>query len=731
MSALFDRRPPANASVTASGASAIAAGGNIRQAVSGPGAVGLYIDSATVLSPEACPAAATVDCPRGLTNLPYRAKLFVGREGELELLDAVSEQPGQVVAQVIHGLGGIGKTTLAAHWAASRRAEHTLVWWITADSPAALDAGLAGLAAALQPSLTTLLPQEQLADWALQWLTTHAGWLLVLDDVFDPGDIDRLLSGATSGRVLITSRRLTGWQGTADRIPLDVLPGTRAAELFTRIRTGADPAGVVALCAELGCLPLAVVQAAAYCAQTDCTTGEYLDDLAAYPADMYTATDESGDSERTIARIWHLTLDRLSDDPLAVRMLLMLAWYAPEDVPRTLLDPLGPPPAVRGALGRLSAHSMVTLHDGMIAVHRLVQAVSRTPAEGDRYRGADAISSARENAVEALAAAVPEDTVDPGGWPLMRTLIPHVEALEAHTGPHAGTDTAAMEGLLRRTGTYVAVSATRSTSWALALLRRAEAASVRLHGPDDPETLEVRVRIADYWPAWGDRDAPVVAYTRSVLADCARVLGEEHPLTLDALGRMAQLASMTGDVGRGRRLKEKVVEARTRVLGAGHPNTLLARASLILDVSAQEGGARARVLAQELVDDCVRVLGSGHPTTLRIHGVLLVVAQGADLEALFGPEDDLTAVPGPVTATAEQLIEASERVFGEHSQLTLVGRISRLLEHIAAGDADTVAASARELEADVVRVLGEDSPRTAEWLVVLRELSASTAAEDD
>lgn len=65
--------------------------------------------------------------------------------------------------------------------------------------------------------------------------------------------------------------------------------------------------GAGELCAELGYLPLAIDQAGAYLAQTAITPREYLNMLAAYPAQMYQAGGEGSDTRRTIARIWHLT----------------------------------------------------------------------------------------------------------------------------------------------------------------------------------------------------------------------------------------------------------------------------------------------------------------------------------------------------------------------------------------------------------------------------------------
>jgi hypothetical protein len=107
-----------------------------------------------------------------------------------------------VVAQAVHGLGGIGKSALAAHWAATRPHGHAPVRWINADSFAAVQQGLADLATALQPALAQALTAEALADRAAQWLATHAGWLLVLDNVNDPADIAGLLGRATTGRFL-------------------------------------------------------------------------------------------------------------------------------------------------------------------------------------------------------------------------------------------------------------------------------------------------------------------------------------------------------------------------------------------------------------------------------------------------------------------------------------------------------------------------------------------------
>ncbi|QOV42087.1 hypothetical protein IPT68_19675 [Streptomyces chromofuscus] len=520
MSGVFERRP----AVTASGDGSVAAGGDIGTAVTAPGAIGTqYIGTANFLAPPIHPQAASVDCPPRLTNVFERpGVLFKGRGRELRLLsDAFASGEGPF-AQALHGLGGIGKSTLAAHWVAEC-VTCDLVWWITADSPAAIDAGLASLAAELHPALATVFSQEQLSTWALQWLASHDNWLLVLDDVSEPADISPLMARAGAhGRFLITTRRATGWRGVAEPLPVDVLDHEDAVDLFLEICPDAGE-GVAEICAELGCLPLAVHQAAAYCEASGTSAQEYLELLAEVPGQVYATTAEGRDPERTVARVWHITLDRLAPDPTAVAILLLLAWYAPDGIPRSLLDGFGDKLTVRSAVGRLAAHSMIKVHrdTGTLSVHGLVQAVSRKA--GEPHRSPEEVDRARDRAASALVAALPDDVDDPADWPTWRALLPHVEAMAVLRPPEADSEDLARA--LSRAGWFAAGQGMPTR--ARELLLRAETGLVRLVGPEHLSALTVRSRLIDLGPA------SVEEATRH--ADlCHSVLGDRHPETISA-----------------------------------------------------------------------------------------------------------------------------------------------------------------------------------------------------
>ena len=306
-------------------------------------------------------------------------------------------------------------------------------------------------------ALTGVLPLQALREGAVQWLAAHPGWLVILDNVTDPADVAPLLARASAGRYLITSRRASGWHGTGVvPVRLDVLDPAEAQALLAAILSPGRPLeadGAAELCAELGFLPLAIEQAGAYLAQAGATPREYLDLLARYPAAMYQAAAEGGDAARTIARIWHVTLDRLAEDPLAGQVLRILAWYAPDGIPRALLDGLADPPAVLRAVGRLAAYSMLTADAGTLAMHRLVQAVTRTPDPGDPHRDPQEIDAARDQATRQLAGAVPAGWQDPAGWPTWRMLLPHIDALASHAPSDTDTDTTAY--LLNEAGLFL------------------------------------------------------------------------------------------------------------------------------------------------------------------------------------------------------------------------------------------------------------------------------------
>ena len=664
------------------------------------------------LPDDALRPTAEVDCPPGLANLPERPGLFVGRAAALDRLDDALAGPGGAVVQAVHGLGGIGKSVLAAHWAGKHASSYALVWWITADTPADIDAGLAGLAVALQPILADALPLEALRERAVQWLSAHSGWLVILDNVNEPADVKPLLARATTGRFLITSRRASGWHGIAAPVRLDVLTEAEALDLLAKIvmyDRRRDLDGAAGLCEELGYLPLAIVQAGAYIAQGDITPRRYLDLLAQYPAKMYQQTAEPHAAQRGIARIWRVTLDQLADTPHAVELLQVLAFFAPDNIPRSLIGRLTDPPTLLTAIVRLAAYSMIMTAGDTLAVHRLVQAVARTPDASDPYRSPYAVEHAREQATTLLTIAAPP-WEDPAGWPTWRALLPHAEALAKHTSPT--TDTPSTADLLSHAAAFMENQG--AVARAIPLYERALAVCSRVLGKDHPRTLDCRNNLATAYGHAGDMSRAVPLF-EATLQDRTRVLGEDHPDTLATRGKVAFVYEVSGDLARAIPLYKSAYEDCLRALGPDHPQTLTALCQVATAYSQAGDLDRAVPQHEKALADCLRLLGKDHPRTLDCRN---------NLATAYGRAGDLSRA----TKLYEDLVQDCRRVLGENHPDTLSIRGHLAGVYLAAKDLNQAIPLHERVLADCLRVLGEDHYYTLE---ARKDLAYAYLAADD
>jgi tetratricopeptide (TPR) repeat protein len=680
----------------------------------GDRAVNIQIRADRVISmpPEAFVPVTEIPVPAGLTNLPTNPLLFVGRAAELTQLDEALAQPGRVVVHAVHGLGGVGKSSLAAHWAAARAANQTLTWWITADTPASIDDGLVSLATTLQPALTGILPAEVLRERAVRWLAAHEGWLVVLDNVTRTTDVKALLAQARTGRYLITSRRSGGWHNVAVPIRLGVLAPAEALDLLTQILCSArlqDLDGAAELCCELGFLPLAIEQGGAYIAQAGINPRAYLDLLEHYPAAMYHTTAEGVDASRTIARIWSVTLDGLADNPLAGQLLRILAWYASEDIPRTLFDGLASPPELGSALSRLAAYSMITATPETVAVHRLVQAIARTPEPGDLHCEPGAIDAARDRAAQQLVAALP-GTEDAEQWPRWRALLPHIAALASRSGPE--TDVPVTNVLFGLAGAFAYEQG--QVALAVRYFQRAVAYSERVSGTNDHRALSNRSNLAMAYEAAGDLGQAIPLLER-VLAESTRILGSDHPHTFTARSNLGVAYEGARDTDRAVPLLEQTLADRQRVLGSDHPDTLTARSNLGLAYRGAGDTDRAVPLLEQTLADRQRVLGSDHPDTLVVRNNLALAYESAG--------DRGSAIP-----LLEQALIDAERILGTDHPHTLTARGNLGLAHEGAGDTDRAVPLLEQTLADRQRVLGSDHPDT---LVVRNNLALAYESAGD
>ncbi|YCK36716.1 tetratricopeptide repeat protein [Actinomadura sp. ATCC 39365] len=606
------------------------------------------------------PPAGAVRVPAGLSGLPRPpVAAFVGRDAALTALRRTlrdAKGPG-VITQAVLGLGGVGKSELALQYAHHHRHDHDLVWWIDADGPDRIRAGLAALARALTCAIDSVAAEqatvEEAAAWALSWLAAHPGWLVVLDNIEDVADVEPYLARLAHGHVLITTRRDIGWQRlNVTPFRLELLPRPAAIALLAGLvgpPDSADTGRLGELAEQLGDLPLALAQAGAYIARTPrMTLAAYLELLTTVPARMYGAATAGVDAERVVAKVLTLSHARIAAvNPFAIDVLNLLACFAPDNLPCSVLDglPKADPLQVGEALALLESYSLITVVPGraedLVSVHRLVQAVTLHQLTAGRC------AQVRDTARDLVLAALPDDPGTIDAWPAYQALLPHARSMLPLDSPG-----------MHRVATYLAASGDYTAAVQLEQERYTHA--VATLGAEHPRTMAFQHKLAICTGQAGDASA-ARDQLAALLPVRERVLGAEHPSTLATRHNLADWTGQTGNAAAARDGLAALLPVEERVLGAEHLGTLATRNQLARWTGQAGDAAAARDQFAVLLPVRQRVLGAEHPD---------ILATRHNLADWTGQAGDAAAARDQLTA----LLSVTERVLGAEHPATLTTR---------------------------------------------------------
>ena len=489
-----------------------------------------------------------------------------------------------------------------------------------------------------------------------------ADWLLIFDNAPDRASVAAFVPPGGAGRVLITSRNAL-WP-PSQLVEVPVLD-TAVAAGFLAERTGdRDEQAALELAAELGGLPLALEQAAAYIQATGDSLAGYLGEFRRRRAGLLARGEPAGYTG-TVATAWALAFSQLERSaPGAAGLLRLLAFCAPEAVPLGLL--LRPRPGLAGQLpagvalvlgplleDELAAKDAVAAlrryslarpaGDGLVSVHRLVQAVTADQMP------ADLAQAWQQAAAAVIQAAVPEDTQLPATWPACAVLLPHARAVLALTS-----------GGMWLIALYLGNSGSYPAARDLLQLIADAYSQAEAYGPEHRDTLAARANLARWTGEAGDAAGARDQFA-ALLPMAERVLGAEHPDTLAAHHNLAYWTGQAGDAAGARGQYAALLPISEQVLGPEHPDTLAARANLAYWTGAAGDAAGARDQVAALLPIEERVLGPEHPDTL---------AARANLATWTGQAGDAAGARDQVAA----LLPIEERVLGPEHPDTLATR---------------------------------------------------------
>ena len=193
-------------------------------------------------------------------------------------------------------------------------------------------------------------------------LARRGDWLLVFDNVPDPAAVRGMVPPAGGGRVVITTQHGSwpgGYQLEVSALDRDVAAGL----LLARVGAGSTEEQAAAeLADELGGLPLALEQAAAYVRASGRSVGGYLELFRARRVELLGRGEAAG-YDKKVAMTWSLAFAAIGPDSPAAALLRLAACCAAEDIPLDLL--LRPRPGLKAEVAELLGRCWMTTLPGM------------------------------------------------------------------------------------------------------------------------------------------------------------------------------------------------------------------------------------------------------------------------------------------------------------------------------------------------------------------------------
>ena len=367
-----------------------------------------------------------------VSNIPIRVPThFLGRDDALAAIEtALKRYEGRVAITALHGLRGVGKTTLAAAYAERHRGDYRATWWIRAQTEPTMRADLVALGVRLgwvaadekeEPALAVVMERLQ---------HEGEGILLIYDNAVDADALKPYLPRGGRAHVLVTSNA-HAWRGVAAPVEIRLWPKDIGADYLIartgrdeRARRGAGSLGGARRATARARAGGGLLRAARHLAWPStrkrfaATPARLLDDARHAPAEYHDGL--------TVAKTFALAIDEAAKlHPAAEPLIVHAALLAPEPIPLFLFaearEKFGEPlaSALEGdgldeAVAALRTFALIdreTIADerepsittDCIRLHRLVRQVAAARCEGE------AREEARRALVEALVAVYPRD----------------------------------------------------------------------------------------------------------------------------------------------------------------------------------------------------------------------------------------------------------------------------------------------------------------------------------
>ncbi|KAF5530869.1 kinesin light chain [Fusarium mexicanum] len=336
--------------------------------------------------------------------IPLPNKRFTGRTTVLNALEDNFFGQEQTQRMALVGLGGIGKTQIALHFAyqvKEKRPEYS-IFWVPVLSNETAEGAYVGIAKKL--GLQKSSEDDDVKDLVYQHLSSDkAGkWLLIVDNAddeelvlgsADKSGLEEYLPQSENGMILLTtrSRQVAGkFAQYDDVIDVEQMDKKEAMNLL-RITLNQkqlleDEAVTVELLTYLTFLPLAITQAVAYLNEMQAPIQTYLSLLQDVESDARVLEEEFGDntryrgSQNAVGTTWIVSFRRIQkSNQLAIKLLSFMSCIEPKAIPQSILPNDAKPYDLERAVGTLCSYSFLVRRgqSNVFDMHSLVHVAMR------------------------------------------------------------------------------------------------------------------------------------------------------------------------------------------------------------------------------------------------------------------------------------------------------------------------------------------------------------------
>lgn len=595
--------------------------------------------------------------------IPYSRNPFVtGREKVLSQLKATLRFESANDRVALYGLGGVGKTEVAIEYVYSNIEYYSAIFWINAANQATLFSSFREIATTTGCiALTTGLNSNDLSTALKAWFEKEKNWLLIVDKLDDISIIRKQSGKATDitqshlpdphgqGHILFTTRNRYTDEIPAIGVEVECLEIQPAIQyLRTRSKSGGYGAytshrvelEAEKIVKEVGCLPLAIEQVAAYIREVCKDIFKFLPRYEENPSEIHRRIP-SGDwtYSESLATTWLSSFRAVRNRNSTVPKLLQLFAFLNPDLitkdflrrglnglDRELQRLVRCDDCFENSLVMLEEFSLIRRPKNRdeISIHKLVQKVLR-----DELMATNTRTKSIWRAVQSVVGLRLEESLDVRWKKVVNFFLTAFPAEVTNSDREACRqmqqqlitplltipefEWESLIEILLRVGSFLRDEGKYAESEAL--LEKAKSICIKREGERSLKTLIVIGYLAATYRHHGRWDE-ALSLQEMVLNETRTTLGEGHRETLNAMNSLALTFFNQGRLDEARHLQEAVLKGREALLGDRHPRTLNAMNNLALTVCTQERWDDAVALQETALKVMKEVLGDRHPRTL-------------------------------------------------------------------------------------------------------------------